>query len=83
MIIGVILYIITQVIRSFNRRIIALTESVEQERHTMFEKATEQLFDKIYELDITKNRPANQATAQYFEKWGLQKEHRTTRLFRL
>ena len=72
-IIGVILYIITQVIRSFNRRIIALTESVEQERHTMFEKATEQLFDKIYELDITKNRPANQATAQYFEKMGAPK----------
>lgn len=69
-IIIVILYIITQVIHSFNRRIIILTQTVEQERRTVFEKATEQLFEKIYELDITNNRPANQATEQYYEDMG-------------
>lgn len=69
-IILVILLIITRVIHSFNKRIISLTQSVEQGRRTMFEKATEQLFDKIYELDITNNCPANKATEDYFEELG-------------
>ena len=55
LIIAAILFIITRVIRSFNRQIVSLTQSVEQERHSMFERATEQLFDKIYKLDITHN----------------------------
>ncbi len=65
-IIAIILFIITYVIRSFNSRIVALTRSIEQERKTLFEKATEQLFENIYELDITHNRPANRATEMYF-----------------
>lgn len=70
LIIGVILYIITHVIRSFNRQIVSLTQSVEQERRTMFERATEELYENIYELDITHNRPANRTTEQYFESLG-------------
>ena len=69
-IIAIILFIITYVIRSFNSRIVALTRSIEQERKTLFEKATEQLFENIYELDITHNRPANRATEMYFESIG-------------
>lgn len=70
LIVAVILYIITRVIRSFNRQIVALAQSVEQERHSVFERATEQMFDKIYKLDITHNRPADLATEQYFESLG-------------
>ncbi len=70
LIIAAILFIITRVIRSFNRQIVSLTQSVEQERHSMFERATEQLFDKIYRLDITHNCPADQATEEYFESLG-------------
>lgn len=69
-IIAVILLITTRVIRSCNRQIVALTQAVEQERRTVFERATEELFENIYELDITNNRPANQATEQYFESLG-------------
>lgn len=69
-IIATILFVITCVIRSFNRQIVSLTQAVEQERRTVFEKATEELFDNIYELDITHNRPANRATEQYFESLG-------------
>lgn len=72
-IIVLILFVITYVIRSFNRRIVGLTQAVEQERRTVFEKATEQLFENIYELDITNNRPANQATEAYFESLGAPK----------
>ncbi len=70
LIIGVILLIITRVIRLFNRQIVALERACEQERKSMFEKATEQMFEDIYELDITHNRPANQVTEQYFESLG-------------
>ena len=70
LIIGVILYVITHVMRSFNRQIVSLTQSVEQERRTMFERATEELYENIYELDITHNRPANRSTEQYFESLG-------------
>lgn len=69
-IIVTILLVITRVIRSFNRQIIALTQASEQERHSMFEQATEQLFDNIYELDITHDCPANRATERYFESLG-------------
>ena len=70
LIIGVILYVITHVIRSFNRQIVTLAHSIEQERRSVFVEATEQLFDNIYELDITNNRPANRATEEYFESLG-------------
>ncbi|WP_343210643.1 sensor domain-containing diguanylate cyclase [Anaerolentibacter hominis] len=65
-----VLYIITRVIRKFNRQIVTLERDKEQERHNIFEKATEQLFDKIYEMDITNNRPSNRATEEYFESLG-------------
>lgn len=61
MIIIFILIVITRVIRSFNRQIVTLTQSMEQEKRSIFKKATEELFDDIYELDITRNRPANEA----------------------
>ena len=70
MIIIFILIVITRVIRSFNRQIVTLTQSMEQEKRSIFKKATEELFDDIYELDITRNRPANEATVQYLMSLG-------------
>ena len=69
-IIIVILFILTAVIRVFNKKIVGLTQSIEQERHTVFEKATEQLFENVYEIDITRNMPANPGTQAYFESLG-------------
>lgn len=69
-IVTIILLIISYVIRSFNRQIVLLTESREQERRTIFERATEQLFENIYEIDITNNCPANHAAEQYFASLG-------------
>ena len=70
-ILAVILVLITHVIRRFNRQIVDLTRSVERERQAIFEKATQQLFENIYELDITHNCPANHATEEYFERLGV------------
>lgn len=65
-IILLILVIITTVIRNFNKQITKLME----ERQAVFKRATEKLYDNIYELNITKNCPANVQTVQFFESLG-------------
>ena len=70
LVLAVILLVITSVIRNFNRKIMDLARSVESERRSAFQKATEQLFDDIYELDVTNDRPANRAAEEYFESLG-------------
>ena len=65
-IIAIVLLIITTVIRNFNQQITKLME----ERESIFKRATEQLYDNIYELNITKNCTANARTTQYFESLG-------------
>lgn len=66
----IVLITITSVIRRYNKRIIELTVTVEQEHRTVFQEATEQLYENIYEIDITHNRAANEATADYFVSLG-------------
>lgn len=43
------------------------TEKVHQ---AVFQEATEQLYENIYEIDITHNRAASESTAGYFESLG-------------
>ncbi|WP_368041589.1 diguanylate cyclase domain-containing protein [Bittarella massiliensis (ex Durand et al. 2017)] len=62
---------ISYIIHTYNRRIIELTRSTEQARRSIFQEATEQLFENIYELDITHNRAANLETQRYFESLGV------------
>lgn len=64
---AVILYIITRVIRSFNLRITALAE----EKQRLFRHTTEELYDNIYELNITENCAAGRSTKRYFESLGV------------
>lgn len=67
LIILVILSIITYVIRSFNTRILDMARQQEE----TFRKATEALYDNIYELNITKNRAGGKSTERYFESIGV------------
>lgn len=69
-IIATILFVITYVIRGFNRQITELT----QEREEVFRHATEELYDNIYEIDITHNRAANKSTERYFESLGVPRD---------
>lgn len=62
---------ISYIIHTYNRRIVELTRSSEQSRRSIFQEATEQLFENIYELDITHNRAANLETQRYFESLGV------------
>ena len=70
LIISCVLVTISYVIRNYNRQIVSLTRAIKQERLNMFEKAAEQLYENIYELDVTHNRSANRATEQYFASLG-------------
>ena len=69
-IIVLVLITITSVIRRYNARIIELTVAVEKAHRTVFQEAAEQLYENIYEVDVTHNRAANEATAHYFESLG-------------
>lgn len=73
-ILACVLLTITRVIRSYNAQIIRLTRAVEErerKHRAVFQEATEQLYENIYELDITHNRAASEATARYFESLGV------------
>lgn len=61
-----VLVVTTSVIRNFNKRITELIE----ERQSIFKRATEQLYDNIYELNITKNCSVGKRTEEYFESLG-------------
>lgn len=65
-IIVTVLLVITAVIRNFNKQITELME----ERQGSFKRATEQLYDNIYELNITKNCTVGKRTEEYFESLG-------------
>lgn len=69
-IIGTILVLITYVIRGFSSQIVKITKEHEER----FRKSTEQLYDNIYELDITRQRAAGKSTEQYFESLGATKD---------
>lgn len=66
LIIVTVLLVITAVIRNFNKQITELME----ERQGSFKRATEQLYDNIYELNITKNCTVGKRTEEYFESLG-------------
>lgn len=61
-----VLTIITIVIRNFNKQISILIE----EKEAIFRQATEELYDNINELNITKNSYVGERTEKYFESLG-------------
>lgn len=65
-----ILIIVTVVIYRFNRQLLTITNQWAREHETLFEKATKELYEDIYELNVTEDRPANRATEEYFESLG-------------
>lgn len=61
-----IMVIITAVIRNFNRQLVKLAE----ERQAVFKKATEQLYESIFELNLTKNSYVGKNSEEYFKNLG-------------
>lgn len=61
-----VLIVVTNVIKRFNKQITELVN----EREKVFHRATEEMYEAIYELNITKNCAAGQRTMEYFESLG-------------
>ncbi|WP_252198465.1 sensor domain-containing diguanylate cyclase [Clostridium sp. MCC353] len=70
-IIIIVLFTITTVIRKYNERIIELTTAREREYYEARQEAAKQLYENIYELDITHNCPVGESTERYFESLGV------------
>lgn len=61
-----VLFVITAVIRKYSSQVTDLAE----ERQALFKKATEQLYESIYELNLTKNCYVGKQTEEYFASLG-------------
>lgn len=66
-----VLLVITNIIRKYNKQIVELTVAREQEHRNLFQTATEKMYDNIYELDVTHNCAASEATVAYFASLGV------------
>lgn len=69
-VIALVLLATTSIFRRYNRLIMKQAAAAEQERKSMFQEAAEQIYDNIYEIDVTHNRAASKETEQYFESLG-------------
>ena len=52
-------------------RIVNLAVEQEKRRSSVFQAETGKLYENIYEIDITHNRAASEATEVYFESLGV------------
>lgn len=70
-VVGVVLVVITSIMRSYNTQIVNLTIEKEKAHRTVFQSETEKLYENIYEIDITHKCAASEATESYFESLGV------------
>lgn len=66
-----VLIIITKIMRRYNREIVRLTVEEEKKHRSVFQIETEKIYENIYEIDITHNRAASEATEEYFKSLGV------------
>ncbi len=62
--------VVAFVIVTYDKKIRSLNKSVEESRNRAFEEAAANLFEKIYEFDVTHNRAGNRETEAYFQSLG-------------
>ena len=65
-VIAAVLVIVTLVMRKYNERIVTLAK----EKQETFKTATEQMYDHIYEINISQNRAADKRAEEYFKSLG-------------
>lgn len=74
LVIAAVLVIITRIIRKYNVQIVSLTVEKEKNHRSVFQEQTEKMYESIYEIDVTHNRAASEATESYFESLGVPKK---------
>ncbi|SCJ71868.1 Cyclic di-GMP phosphodiesterase Gmr [uncultured Eubacterium sp.] len=74
LIILLVLVFITSIVRKYNEQIVKLTVEYEKKHRSAFQAETEKIYESIYEIDITHNCAASEATEDYFEELGVPKD---------
>lgn len=74
LVILLVLFFITSIIRKYNAQIVKLTVEREKKHHSVFQAETEKIYESIYEFDITHNCAASEATTDYFVELGVPKD---------
>lgn len=69
-----VLLVIMSIVHKYNNQIIKLTVEKEKEHRSVFQEETEKLYENIYEINITHNRAASEATEHFFEQLGASRE---------
>jgi len=67
----IVILIVTRIILSYKKRIIALTITEELKYHAILQNATSQIYDSIVEFDITSGMPCGAATQNFLQRLGL------------
>lgn len=70
-IIFIVLFTITTVIKKYNTQIIKLTAARERVYYETRQEAAKQIYENIYEFDITHNCAVSEITERYFEGLGI------------
>lgn len=73
LVIGAVLYTITNIIRKYNTEIVRLTVEKEKKHRSVFQTETEKIYENIYEVDVTHDRAAGEETDEYFVSMGAPK----------
>lgn len=71
LVICLVLFFITGIIRKYNAQIVRLTVEREKKHQSAFQAETEKIYESIYEIDITHNCAASESTESYFETLGV------------
>lgn len=74
LVIGIVLLVVTGIIKKYNEQLVKLTKAAEKAHRNIFQEETEKLYENIYELDITHNCGASEETVRYFESLGVPKD---------
>ncbi|WP_195268115.1 sensor domain-containing diguanylate cyclase [Eubacterium sp. 1001713B170207_170306_E7] len=74
LVIGLVLLLTTRIIRRYNARIVSLTLEREKKHTAIFKEETQKIYENIYEIDITHDRAASDATQDYFESLGVPRD---------
>ncbi len=66
--------IVAHIIKRYNGELVTMTTMFEREKSEAFRKATEQLYDNIYEVNITRNCASAEKTEAFFESIGISRK---------
>nr|UWI51370.1 diguanylate cyclase [Clostridioides difficile] len=66
-----VLFTITRVLKKYKQQIIKLSFSQKLEYQKLLSKSTEDLYENIFEIDVTNNRAGCEDANRYFQEFGL------------